>query len=462
MTRRITALLSLLALLAVPMVAAESDAVVGVDGEVYVARLGSGASLFPGLAGTADGEARALALDITQPDGSSWRLRVPGTIGADLEHQPQLFVEDTSGGLFLIWESWKNYIHPSLKLVALTEGEWSPVLTLEGNRYALKGAPRMVITRDEYLAPEGDSAALQHRTILHLTWWEESAEGDKVLYAPVTLIDGEFPLDSPPTFELSALDLADPVGDPRASTSALARSPNLQRGRDENSVMAVIANPRTDRILTIELDVVPGEVVAIGDSARSNIIEIGIAGGGGPGGAPSLESLAEGARSNIIEIGARLEVEVGITRFLADQVREQILASGGGEIHSIADTARSNIIEIGARLARPGLDRSVRPGAAPVSFLEILTVADSDDDAHLVRMHPAGEWLAPQIEAGTEISLYTSMDGDELLIASDEQDSVRYIESRPEGWSSARDLLLDDTIDRSRAHEILVQRARHR
>ncbi|MEM7048258.1 MAG: hypothetical protein AAF604_01305 [Acidobacteriota bacterium] len=453
---KLRTLTALALLLASPLLASPKDAVVGIDGEVYVARSGNASNLFPGLAGTSDGEFNALAVDISFADGTSRRMGVPHSVGPEFEQNPQLFFEDASGTVFLIWESWKNYIHPSLKLVGLKDGAWSPVVTIQGNRFSPKGAPKLQITRDEYMVPAEDGGTrLQHRTILHLTWWEETGDGDKVLYAPVTLIDGSFPSDSPPTIELNDFDPA-ADGEGAGLAARLARYPNLQPGRDEASLTAIFANPRSDRVVSFELDVVPGEIVGIGDAARSHIIEIGAHGGGG------IQSISSAARSHIIEIGARLDVEPRFARFLADQTRDEILALGDAgdslEIESLAETARSHIIEIGARMSRPGMERS---NSLPATFLEV-SLGEVPHGNHLIRLLPIADWAAPELEDGLEPVLYGSADGDELLIAADDENSVRYIETRPEGWSGPRNLTFDDTIDRARAHSILEERARHR
>src|SRR5437763_12031721 len=157
--------------------AADRQAALGDSGEVYLVRTGNYGDLFPGGTAT-DGKNPVLALDIVRPGQDSQRLLVPGTDGPDVESSPFELYESSSGALFLVWQSQVNSISPVLYLRSYQAGTWSPVIRITGNPFALKSSPQFAITHDTYdiLAADGTYNTVP-RTILHLIWWEEAANG---------------------------------------------------------------------------------------------------------------------------------------------------------------------------------------------------------------------------------------------------------------------------------------------
>ena len=98
--------LGLLALslpLAAPL-AAQNPAVLGASGEVYMTRADTFAKLFPGKTGI-DPTWPALALEIARPGAPTRRVLVPETEGIEIDTACSLLFEETSGTLFVAWES---------------------------------------------------------------------------------------------------------------------------------------------------------------------------------------------------------------------------------------------------------------------------------------------------------------------------------------------------------------------
>jgi hypothetical protein len=180
--------------LAGALLAADRQAALGDAGEVYFVHTGVYGDLFPGGTATAAGNA-VLALDIARQDQPLERVLVPGTEGPEVESSPFELYESSSGALFMVWQSQVNAIHPVLYLSSYKDGTWTPAIQVTGNPFAQKSAPQIAITRDTYNIqdPNDGTYSPAHRTILHLIWWEEGANGGgSVQYAPIVLLDGSY------------------------------------------------------------------------------------------------------------------------------------------------------------------------------------------------------------------------------------------------------------------------------
>jgi hypothetical protein len=442
-----------------PLDAQSRAEVVGVDGELYMLRQGSYGELFPdgGLASPANA---ALALDIVHADQNTERLLVPGTETDDLETSPSALFEDDSGTLFVLWQTSRNYIHSWLSLIGFRDGEWTEPIEITGSPFGWKSSPQLAVTRDSFTTRGTDDASRSwKRTLVHLIWWEDGAAGPEVLYTPVVLIDGEY-TGWNPVYRLDDLAMAAgvPFGMPNPE---LAEAPRLDAGVNGQSVVIAFVPAGSTQLVTIALELLPGELGVLADSVRAQIIEVGRA--GGPDGA--LGSLADKARAQIIEVGARLKLHPGVSSYVADQVHDRILASEPGRpVAALADDVRAQIIEVGAHVTDRGFDRL--SAASTYGVIELPGAGSGDGTGtepppDLIRVAQVSSRPAPQ--TGDEpASLYLSKDGRGVVAAWQEGNALLYRESRGNGWTEARRLQLGNELDLEHAQSLLERRADER
>jgi hypothetical protein len=452
----ICGLFLLTALTASSAFAAEWQAVLGVGGEVYVAKTGAYGQLFPGVK-PSEAAHRVLVLEVTPPGEATRRILVPGTDDAEEEKAPALIYEDRSQTLYLVWQS-QFSIHPILRLTAY-DGEWWPKpLEITGNPFAPKTSPQLALTRDSYKEMVNpDELATRHRTILHLIWEEEAAGGMlETFYSPIVFVDGVY-IGRNPVFQLDELLRSEEADAAAALTapSSLVRSPTIQSGRDGRTVVIAYVSSMSGRLVSVEVDALPQELGDIGDKARSHIIDLGRELRDLP---RDLPAIAGKARSHIIDLGRAFHRE--IIDSVAAQVYTKIVESTETDIESIGDKARSHIIDLGAKLSGRGLRN---PGKAPAKIAEISSAGSGEGGTMLLQVRAASSRPAPQIDAAEPV-LFLSESGEEVLIAWQEhkQNRVLYRDSKGDDWNGVREIKLSDSLPLSRAYEILRQRVRNR
>lgn len=430
----------------------------GSSGELYTCLAGTYEALFQDDAVPAP-RTPVLALDIARSGQPTQRLLVPGTddLTGDIERLPSLLYEDSSNTLFLVWESIRNQIHPYLQIISYDGTSWSEPLVIWSNSFALKGSPQLAITRDSYevadeSAPGG--SRMTHRAVLHLIWWEEAVGGADVLYAPIILEDGSSPSGAPDIFRLNDLDTA--AADGTTAPFELVQAPVVHSGHDHRTVVMGFANHETGRFLTLEVTVLPGELSALAEGIRGEIIDIGES--FNPN---NVTAFAEDIRGEIIDIGHRLNRQ-NVT-FLAEGIRGEIIDIGylytPATIDNLATKIRGEIIDIGSGLFGTEHIRLYDPEEPPI-------IHESHTDSgttHLLAFHVASSRLAPSVST-TPTAIFPSQGGEQVLIAWESKDGSRidYIESQGEGWSDFHSLQLGSSLDRDKALQILEQRANNR
>jgi hypothetical protein len=444
---------------------ASRQAVIGGEGEVYTIKSGSYGQLFPGgkqLTGAARSNP-VLALDVVKPDGSVERSLVPETGGPEPERLPYLQYEEASGAVFLVWETRVSLIH-SVLMLSSYNGTWLDPIAVVGNPFAPKTSPQLAVTHDSFQVPGSDGNLVdRHRTVLHLIWAQEAGPGSsEVFYTPVVLEDGN-PVGSSPVINLNDFDTSEPA--------ASDISPDLQQalairnGRDQRTVVVAFAAPRSRRIVTLEIDTIPMEIVQLADGARSHIVDIGARYS-----LPSdLKLLADGARSHIVDIGVAFHPQV--VRALAEDIHAYIETEGPGKgLKVIADGARSHIVDIGAKLSGRGLRSanaaSVGSTSAIVEIVPTETFTPPEDDRqalpHLLSVQVISDRPAPEVGAG-EIMMLVSESGQEALVAWIKVDRLFYREtSGTAGWREPLQLRLSPALDLPQALEMLQRRIQNR
>jgi hypothetical protein len=441
--------------------AADRQAALGDSGEVYFVHTGTYGDLFPDGTATAP-ENAVLAVDLVRRDQPTQRLLVPGTEGPDVESAPYELYETTSGALFLVWQAQVGTIHPVLNLSRYKDGAWTPPIQVTGNPFAQKSSPQIAITRDTYDVqdPNDGTYSTVHRTILHLIWWEEAAKGGgNVLYAPILLLDGTY-VGSFQVFNLNSFLTAQTPSGVTGAAAELFRAPRIQAGASARSVLVGLADPTSQRLVTLEISMLPGELVSISDDVRAHIIETGA-----KFLPKNLKGLADDAHDSLLGSGARLHP--GVLSYLADQVRAHIIETGvqaPSQLKPLAENVRAHIIETGATMVGSRID-SFAAKADTNAFTPIVQQIDvpgnSPGPEHMFQVNIDSSRPVPRTGAAPN-SLFVSMDGGDAIVSWDLPNEVRYRESTAQGWGPIQSLTLDSTLDLDRAHAILDQHVRDR
>lgn len=456
-TLRLPAALGLLlALTATPAAAMEAPdaAAVGADGRLFMVHAGPYGELFPEQ-GLADAASPALALEMVHPDQRREMLLVPDTESENVEDSASVLFEDGSETLFILWQTKINSIHSRLNLVGFHDGAWTETIEISGNPFGWKSSPQLAVTRDRFTTSEDDGTVRTwKRTVVHLLWWEGAEDEPQVLYTPVVLIDGVYSGWNP-VYRLDQLALA--AGVPMAAPGAgLARAPRIEPGLNGQSVVIGFVPASGGELVTVSIELLPGEIGALADKVRHQIIDVGrqVRATGGNA------ALAGKVRHQIIDVGARLKLHPGVSSYIASQVHEHILASDpGSPVTPLADDVRHQIIDVGAHITDRGFDRL---GAKSVYQVVELPGGDgAGAPPDLIRVMRASRRELPTTGDGDH-ALYLSRDGEGVVAVWMENDALRYRESRGEGWSDVRSLRLGNGLDLQRAKSLLERRADER
>lgn len=437
------------------------DAALTASGQLFLARSGSCRDLLPSCTQGSEGHS-ILALDIVLPGQPARRILVPSTQGPEAEGTPALVYEDVSNSLFLIWENKGQANTSSVNLIRFEENQWSPVVEISGDVHPLKGPPQVVLTRGEYhLGGTEETALTRHvRSILHVVWWEQGPGPEEVYYTPIILADGLY-LGHNMVHNLTALDHSEAPQPPLTLPAELHRAATIQSGRDEHSVVIGFVNPVTQHFVAFELRVVAGELSNLADQMHAQMVEDGSVYQGG-----QVAQFAERIRSHVIEMGHRLHPTT--LAALADDVRAAILREGpdqDGDVLFLSERIRSHVIEMGNRMmASGGL------ASAPLANATTLVIASRPDATqggqqagatHDVCVQMVDSRLAPEVGAGS-VTFFLAPNGRRAITSWQGADGFYFRESLENGWTEARRIALDGTIDASRAEQILRQRVRER
>jgi hypothetical protein len=443
------------------LLATDRQAALGDSGEVYFVHTGTYGTLFPDGADAASGNT-VLALDVVRRDQPLQRILVPGTAGPEVESSPFELYESSSGALFMVWQAQVNTIHPILNLSSYKNGEWTPVIQVTGNPFAMKSSPQIAITRDSYDVqdPNDGTYSPAHRTILHLIWWEEAANGGgNVLYAPIVLLDGSY-VGSFQIFTLNNFLANQTSSGVTGAVAELFQAPRIQAGASSRSVVVAFADPTTQRVATLEISMLPGELVTLSDYVRAHIIE-----SGSQFLPKNVTALATDVHDSVQGSGARLHP--GVLSYIADQVRAHIIESGShapGQLRAIAEDVRAHIIESGATMVGSRID-TVTAKSDSTAFSPTVVQIETPDGAvgpeHMFQLNVDSSRPVPRTAAAPN-SIFVSQDGSDAIVSWDFPTEVRYRETTDQGWGPINVLTLDSTLDVDRAHAILDQRVRDR
>lgn len=461
-----TALFLAAAVAVAPAALHGADSALGDDGALYRLEAGRYDTLFP--EGTAaEPEAAVLALEIAVPGEPGLRRLVPGSESAARDLSSTLLFEEGSGTVYVIWESRRDARTSSILLAGLRGDEWIGPVELSGGAAALQRAPSVLVTRDELVRPTvTQGPVLETRTVLHVVWWQQAEDGQPaVRYTPVVMENGAY-VGWNPIFELDALDPNEPASNP-ADVDNLFRSPTLSPGTDVHTAVIAFANAETERLLTVQARVLPGELGLLADRIPDAVVAAGYGDG-----EDRLEAIRGTLRSHVIEIGRRFNP--GLIDHFASAVvaTAEVLHEEAPDrpIQAFGDELRSHVIEIGAQVlgdvGRPAFEKSG-------SVLEVQGDRETGDTgilSSLVHLRLVRDLPVP--EGGEKASkIHVSEDGRRLLISWDTEDGVSFTESRaetageesePGPWSEILALELGEEADRGLVESVLRARVLRR
>ena len=445
-------------------VAMQQGAVLGANGELYIAKSGAYGTLFPGGTATAP-TTSVLALDIVGPGSASNRLLVPNTEGDEVESSPFMVFEEDSNTVFLVWETRLNDIHSILNLASYDGTSWTPPIEVTGNPYAIKQSPKLAITRDSFADTDATGAAVtKHRTILHLIWEEDSGSGlYQTFYEPVILEEGVY-LGWNPYRCLNDLDTSDPVALPFPLSRGLIQAPTVQNSGNGQTVVAAFASLKSQRLVTVAIDVLPKQLGRLADDSRATIIDTGAR----LSFPSNIGPFATQVRTAILSEGSDFEPE--FLQAIADRVYNQLLGGAKQDLRSLADASRATIIDTGIKLSGHGL-KTMNQGSSSAQIFEIdkpssvITVGSNapapQELSHLLQLRVTASRPVPQV--GTDgVSVFVSQNGGNALVSWTEPGGLLYRESSTLGWNDVHELKLSDSLDLDHALTLLEQRAFNR
>ncbi|HEX6199204.1 MAG TPA: hypothetical protein VF150_02985, partial [Thermoanaerobaculia bacterium] len=285
-----------------------------------------------------------------------------------------------------------------------------------------------------------------------------------VFYTPVVLEAGRY-VGWNPVVALASFEPEAPEPAAGAAASELLRVPELTAGEDVHTAVIGYVNSASGRLVTLETRILPGELGALADDIRADIIEIGAR---EPG---KVQAVAEKCRADIIEIGNRLNG--GIVRHFADRASGSVAGISSAEperpLEALADDVRADIIEIGADLlGGPGMQRKgsrlleIGPAGPPASGG---SNPPATGTTHLVRIQLVSDRPAPPLD-GVAAKIFMSEDGERVLVGWASKGKVYYTETlaqpgpQGEAWTAIKHMTLTERLGIPEAAAILEARVR--
>ncbi len=426
---------------------AQNRGVLDAEGRILRLINGTYGQLFP--RGTAaDRDSPVLALEVIVPGGSTKRLLVPGTASSDPESSETLVYEPNSRMAYILWEGLYSRLHPRLLLTGFNGKTWEDLIEIWSGPFADKGSPDMVISREVFPSREANQAT-QDRTIIHLTWWQDTLGNSRKYYAPVIIENGQY-IGWTPVFDLAEFLPATLGTIPAAVTAGITNAVRVQKGKDNQSLVIGLLHPDTHQLVTLEVRVLPKAISDLAAHARAFVIEMGAIG-------QTPQALAQAVRTEIYN--AASEFHAASREYMADQIADLIFTYLSNQTSidfvELASNARAFVIEMGAKFVTSGL-------SDPRTFkvLDVGPNAFGEDPAHLFKVTVLSDRTAP--EALGPATVYLSESGTDVLVAWDDEtgDKVYYQTSLGSGWAEVAAIELKGSLNRDSVYQLLLQRMR--
>ena len=446
--------------------AASSAPVLGTSGDVYQIAVGSYGDLFPD-GSQASSDADVLRLEARRGSGAVEHHLVPGSESDDSDRTPSLFFDAATGRLYVVWSSSNASTLTRINLASFDGSSWSETIEVSGNIYSDKSAPRLAVTHDRFELAGGTAGESNTRTVLHVVWSEGTTDGEKVMYAPVVLIDGELASTWRRVHRLNdyvSQDLADQPYGAEVATALLA-APTVDAGGESNAVVIGFADAATGALVQLELATPATELSELADSLADHLDSSNLCGRIETEGPSAITSVTSAARAHIVIFGRRIRSQA--RSLLADETgrllsrRAEALCAEGG-LQSVSSEARAHIVIFGARSQDGDLLEEATAGESHVLLAAAQDVGD-DYVQHLARLQVKSERIAPAIGDG-EPTILVSPKGTGAIVVWEDGNTLTYVETAGaaanETWSSSHTLQVGSTLSRSEAYTILRDRAR--
>ena len=465
---RLQAFTALLVLLlgSVSASAAGSAPMLGKGGDVYQIAVGTYSDLFPdGSEAAAD--TQVLRLEARRGSGTVEHYLVPGSEADDRDRTPSLSFDAATDRLYVVWSSNSDSTLTRINLTSFDGSEWSETIEVSGNIYSEKSAPRLAVTHDRFELAEGSSGESNTRTVLHVVWSEYTSGGEKVMYAPVVLIDGELASSWRRVHRLNDYVSQELIDDPFDGyvTASLLKAPTVDAASEANAVVVGFADSESGAFVQLEVSTPAVELSELADSLADHLNGTNLCARVETEGTDAITSVASAARHHLVLVGRRIRSRVlvpladDIKRVLVSQARS--LCDEGG-LQSVSSAARHHLVLVGARSQEGDLLEDAVTGESHL----LLASAQPVDDGyvqHLARLQVKSERVAPKIGDG-QPTIFVSPTGTGAVVAWETGSSVTYVETAGDdaeaAWSEPFTLLLDDSLSRSEAYSILHERAR--
>ena len=248
--------------------------------------------------------------------------------------------------------------------------------------------------------------------------WAEGVFGyETTFYTPVLLLDGIYTGRNP---VLRLGDWNAPAGSSPWPGHSLLRTPSEDLGGDRGTLVVGAASAATGRLLSFDLKVHPEITGKVADEAREEILATGDD--------SDLESMVADVRAHIIIAGVGFR-PAALIPYLADAAETSIREHhGDGDLHSLSGLVRAHIIIAGDKWLFP---RRNREG------LRILDAAGGEGSwTHVVTLSPLSGRELPELDPAAENPrILLSGDGREAIVAWQRDGRWRYVESRGDGWT---------------------------
>ena len=438
--------------------------VLGKGGDVYHVSVGTYGDLFPDGSETS-AEAQVLQLQARRGSGAVESHLVPGSESDDSDRTPSLFFDASTEKLHVVWSSSNTSTLTRINLASFDGSQWSETIEVSGNIYSEKSAPRLAVTHDRFeLAGEG-SGGSSTRTVLHVVWSEDTTEGEKVMYAPVVLIDGQLASTWRRVHQLNGYVSQELAQDPFNTNvpEKLLAAPTVDAAAETNAVVIGFADSGTGALVQLELSIPATELSELADSLANRLDASNLCERLDSEGSDALTSIAEEARVHIVVFGRRIHSRV--LSPLAEDVKNVLIARAAdlcaeGGLTSVSSEARVHIVVFGARAQEGELLARAEASKAHVLLAAAQEVGDDVYVQHLARLQVKSERAAPAIDEG-EPTIFVSPKGSGAVVVWENGNALTYVESEAGGsWSNAYTLRIGSTLSRSEAYTILRDRAR--
>ena len=462
---RCGALASLMLLSGSAVHAKDSAPVLGHSGDIYKVTVGTYGELFAdGTETSADAE--VLRLEARRGSGTVEHYLVPGSEADDSDRTPSVSFDTTTSQLYVVWSSNNDSTLTRINLASFDGSDWAETIEVSGNIYSDKSSPRVAVTHDRFELANSTAGESSTRTVLHVVWSENTADGEKVMYAPVVLIDGELASTWRRVHRLNDYVSQELIDDPYDSEvpSSLLKAPTVDAASEANAVVIGFADSASRTLVQLELSTPATELSELAGSLADHLESTNLCQRIEDEEPDAITTVAEAARVHIVVGGRRIRGRV--LRALAQDIKDVLvrrstdLCSEGG-LTSVSSAARVHIVVGGAR-AQEG-DLLLEDTAAGDSHVLLAAAQPVGDDyvQHLARLQVKSERAAPTIGSG-QPTIFVSPEGTGAVVAWENGSAMTYVETDPAtgSWSESFSLQVGDDLSHSEAYSILRDRAR--